>query len=86
MDRFHARHQDVALLLNVTRYPYSFLGDDRSGGGSLKGAADGDEPTETWHDALLGYMGNDPRARAQAEEGMSAQVCVSVDRELGRGA
>jgi len=31
------------------------------------------EPTETWHDALLGYMGGDPVRRAHAEAGMLQQ-------------
>ena len=51
----------------MTRYPFSFVGDSRGGGGSLKGADDGDQLTETWHDALLGYMGNSHAARRQAE-------------------
>ena len=29
--------------------------------------------TQTWHDALLGYFGNDPIAREHAERGMLAQ-------------
>ena len=63
----------MALELNVTRFPFSFVGDSRGGGGSLKGADDGAQLTETWHDALLGYMGNSHAARRQAEEGMRAQ-------------
>ena len=27
MDKFHALHPDVALQVNVTRHPYSFVGD-----------------------------------------------------------
>lgn len=73
IDRFHAAHPDVALELNVTRHPYSFIGDSRepAGPGGLQGASS--KPTETWHDALLGYMGGDPAARAQAEAAMRAQ-------------
>lgn len=61
--------------MNVTRHPYSFIGDSRgsSGPGGLKGASDGGALTETWHDALLGYMGNNPVARDHAERGMYAQ-------------
>lgn len=64
----------MALELNVTRHPYSFIGDSREpqGPGGLKGS-DGSPPTETWHDALLGYMGGNPIARDQAEAGMRAQ-------------
>jgi|UniRef100_A0A7S3EYP1 predicted DsbA family dithiol-disulfide isomerase len=58
--------------MNVTRHPYSFVGDLRGSGGSLPGA---DAPlTQTWHDALLPYMGNDPAARDNAERGMAAQA------------
>ena len=58
----------------MTRHPYSFIGDSREpqGPGGLKGS-DGSPPTETWHDALLGYMGGNPIARDQAEAGMRAQ-------------
>jgi len=62
----------VSLLLNVTRHPYSFQGDNPSGG---KGRPEGEE--KTWHDSLLGYCGGDPKTRDHAEETM---------RELGRRA
>ena len=58
------------------------MGDARGGTGSLKGADDGAEPSETWHDALLGYMGNSHAARRQAEEGMrqqGAQAGIAFD-------
>lgn len=73
MERFHMMHPDVALQINVTRWPYSFIGDDRSGGSSLAGSSEGAELKETWHDALLGYMGNDPAKRDGAERSMAAQ-------------
>jgi len=65
----------VALQLNVTRHPYSFIGDARgpSGPGGLSGVGNGNKPTETWHDALLGYMGGDPTRRDAAEAGMREQ-------------
>ena len=72
IERFHASYPDVILEMNVTRHPYSFLGDQRSGAGSLAGY---DAPlTQTWHDALLGYMGNNPVARDQAERAMTLQA------------
>ena len=39
----------------------------------------GKPPTETWHDALLGYMGGDPVARAHAEAGCEgvADFCTA---------
>ena len=71
IERFHATYPDVILELNVSRHPYSFLGDQRSGTGSMAGY---DAPlTQTWHDALLGYMGNNPVARDQAERAMAVQ-------------
>lgn len=58
----------------MTRYPYSFLGDSKRGGGLAGlGTPEGSEPT--WHESLLGYMGGSSHARAQAEDQM---------RELGR--
>ena len=73
IDNFHKTHPTTALELNVTRHPYSFIGDSRGedAGGGLKGASDGQ--LSTWHDALLGYMGGNPAAREQAELGMLAQ-------------
>ena len=40
IDDFHAAHPDVALELNVTRHPYSFIGDSTGdqGPGGLKGS------------------------------------------------
>lgn len=73
LEAFHDKHPDSALELNVTRHPYSFIGDSRgpSGPGGLAGA--GGALKETWHDALLGYMNNDPNARDAVERGMYEQ-------------
>lgn len=57
------------MLLNVTRHPYSFAGDNPNGG---VGRAEGTE--KLWHEGLLAYCGSEKR-RQQAEEGM---------QELGR--
>lgn len=58
------------MLLDVTRHPYSFLGDERRRGSGLAGHAtpEGNEPT--WHESLLGYCNGSEHARAQAEEQM----------------
>jgi predicted DsbA family dithiol-disulfide isomerase len=58
--------------MNVKRYPYSFQGDNPSGG---VGRTEGNE--RTWHESLLGYCGGDPKTRDNAEETM---------RQLGRRA
>lgn len=80
MRRFHKENPSLALQVNVSRYPYSFIGDDHGGGRSLAGADDGLK--ESWHDALLGYMGNDPRRRDQAEhqmQGLAASAGIKFD-------
>lgn len=66
IDQFHAAHPNVALQIDVTRHPYSFLGDSVSTTGRR-------DQISTWHDGLLGYVGGDPAARDRAEEGMRAQ-------------
>ena len=40
VSRFHALHPDLALEVNVTRYPYSFVG-DRQAQPQRKGELDG---------------------------------------------
>lgn len=80
MDAFHKRHADTALLLNVTRHPYSFLGDARGGrgrSGGLAGAGTPEGKEPTWHESLLGYFGGSDEERTRAEEQM---------RSLGRRA
>jgi len=57
---FHSAHPDMALELNVTRYPYSFIGNDKP-----------KKERSTWHEGLLRYCNNDPDVRDQAEIGMS---------------
>lgn len=58
------------MLLDVTRHPYSFLGDHRGSGPGLSGwkTPEGKEPT--WHESLLGYCNNSEERRKNAEEGM----------------
>lgn len=64
----------MALLVNVHRHPYSFLGDAKRGG-TLAGhnTPQGEEPT--WHESLLGYCNGSEAARKGAEDSM---------RELGQ--
>jgi len=66
--RFHERHPDVGLEVNVNRYPYSFNGDARSSSLAGAGTPEGQEPT--WHQSLLGYCGGDANRRQAAEDGM----------------
>jgi len=64
----------VALLLNVRRHPYSFLGDSRKQG-SLAGFSTPEGKEPTWHESLLDYCRGSESARTHAEETM---------RDLGR--
>jgi len=64
--------------VNVTRHPYSFIGDSKASDGAKSGGLQGvdkdgkeSEPTETWHDGLLGYMGGSHTARDSAEKQMA---------------
>ena len=59
-------HKNVALQINVTRHPYSFLGDSKSASGRR-------HETSTWHDGLLGYVGGDEKARDSAEAQLQHQ-------------
>ena len=61
---FHDKFPDTALQVNVTRVPYSFLGDSRSGGHLRSGGA------ATWHDGLVDYTGGTERGALQAEAGL----------------
>ena len=82
IEAFHELHPETAVEVNVTRHPYSFLGDSRTSGGGLPGA---DAPlSQTWHDALLGYMNNDPRARDMAEASMREQArAAGIELDYG---
>ena len=67
MKAFHEGHPDVALELQVTRHPFSFIGDlderQIEAGSSLKKKG-------TWRDRLLDYTGGNEHMRDQAMMGM----------------
>lgn len=65
IDRFHQRFPDTALQVNVSRHPYSFLGDSKSGGFLRSGGA------ATWHDGLVDYTGGTEAGARQAEAVLS---------------
>lgn len=66
MRTFHARHADVGVAVEVTRHPYSFLGNDRRAR-ERSNLRDG-----TWHEGLINYAGGTEAAARQFEEGLSA--------------
>ena len=81
LERFHTAHPNLALAVNVTRHPYSFIGDSKQSSASLDGY-NVKVPKSTWHDSLLGYMGNDPKRRDDAEQSMAKlgrQAGISFD-------
>ena len=56
----------MALAVNVTRHPYSFLGDSRNdGGGFLRSGG-------TWHEGLMDYTDGTEAGALRAEAGLSA--------------
>jgi len=55
----------VALAINVTRHPYSFLGDNRDGDGFLRSGG-------TWHEGLMDYTDGTEAGARRAEAGLSA--------------
>lgn len=73
MIAFHEKHPDVSLLMNVTRHPYSFVGDNPKMG---LGRPEGEE--KTWHDGILWNAGGNEAKCREAERGMRA-----LGRELG---
>ena len=89
LDGFYRSYPNVALQVNVTRHPYSFIGDSKASDGAKSGGLQGvdkdgkeSEPTETWHDGLLGYMGGSHTARDSAEKQMAQlglQAGISFD-------
>lgn len=64
LQRFHAQFPDVALSINVTRHPYSFLGDSKDGGFLRSGG--------TWHEGLMDYTDGTEQGALRAEQGLSA--------------
>ena len=78
MAAFHEEHPDVALELQVTRHPFSFLGDyDGEALDQLVLKKEG-----TWRDRLLDYTGGDAHKRDQAMAGMQyagKQVGINFD-------
>lgn len=65
MESWHAAHPEAALQLNVTRHPYSFVGD--------KPLPPGAEIQGTWADCLVQYMGPGGN-RAQKLQGVSRSL------------
>lgn len=65
IQQFHDLHPEVALQLNVTRRPYSFLGDadQKAGRSSLRSGG-------TWHEGLIDYTGGSEERAFQAEKGL----------------
>ena len=55
----------MALAINVTRHPYSFLGDNRGGNGFLRSGG-------TWHEGLMDYTDGTEAGARRAEAGLSA--------------
>ena len=55
----------MALAINVTRHPYSFLGDNRNSDGFLRSGG-------TWHEGLIDYTDGTEEGALRAEAGLSS--------------
>mmetsp|Transcript_4079 Transcript_4079/g.11072 ORF Transcript_4079/g.11072 Transcript_4079/m.11072 type:complete len:218 (-) Transcript_4079:173-826(-) len=66
MERFHGQHADVGVTMEVTRHPYSFLGDDKKARGSSN-LRDG-----TWHEGLVSYADGTEAGARRFEEMLGA--------------
>lgn len=64
MNIFHDKHPRSAIAINVTRHPYSFLGDDRSSSGFFPSG-------QTWHESLIDYTGGTVAGALAAEKGIA---------------
>lgn len=70
VDEFHALHPDVALEVNVTRHPYSFVGDrppQPQRQGELDGIATPSESLRTFGEQMAGRFPAAPTEEARRE-------------------
>ena len=70
VDEFHSRHPDLALAINVTRHPYSFVGDrgqQPMRQGELDGIGTDDAALRTFSEQMAGRMpaASDEKARRE---------------------
>jgi len=73
VQRFHALHPEVALAVNVTRHPYSFVGDRKPQPmrqGELDGIATPDDALRTFSQQMAGRFGPPPKSEAERREKM----------------
>mmetsp|Transcript_63380 Transcript_63380/g.163064 ORF Transcript_63380/g.163064 Transcript_63380/m.163064 type:complete len:225 (-) Transcript_63380:125-799(-) len=66
MARFHELNADVGVTVEVTRYPYSFLGDDKNAR-QTSHLKDG-----TWHQSLVAYTNGTEAGARRFEEMLGA--------------
>jgi len=70
---FHERHPDVALSINVTRHPYSFVGDrpsQKRRQGELDGIATPTDRLRTFGEQMAGRFGPPPKTDEERREKM----------------
>ena len=63
IESFHERHPDLALIVNVTRHPYSFVGDRAPQArrqGELDGISTDDEDLRTFGEQMAGRFPTAP--------------------------
>jgi len=73
IERFHERHPEAALAINVTRHPYSFVGDREPQPmrqGELDGIATPDDSLRTFSEQMAGRFGPPPKTEEERREKM----------------
>ena len=93
LEAFHAAHTDVALAVNVTRHPFSFLGqmppEEDSGEAERWGGWPRLRREGKWHDRLMDYSGSaegrdqfeDQVGRLGEAAGIKFDFNVHLDRQ-----
>lgn len=91
VERFHERHPEVALTINVTRHPYSFVGDRKPQPmkqGELDGISTPARSLRTFSEQMAGRFGPPPkteeerRAKMRPFLGLGEAAGISFDLEV----
>jgi predicted DsbA family dithiol-disulfide isomerase len=91
VERFHDLHPEIALSVNVTRHPYSFVGDrapQEMRQGELDGIATSEESLRTFGEQMAGRFGPPPQTEEARRERMrpflqlGAAAGISFDLEV----
>ena len=90
IESFHERHPDLALVVNVTRHPYSFVGDrapQAQRQGELDGISTDDAALRTFAEQMAGRFPTAPTEEARRERmrpflALGASAGIDFDLEV----